>query len=170
MKEVQQEVERLNNEILELQKTNQSKESVSTQLKEKEIEKVKQQMDKIQKDSSEREKKLQDEVNMLRKKVEEGSKSVDVKQVGDKSEEIAALQAEVQKWMVSAQQLEQLGTEAVQEVYAELEKERQSKTELMTKYDEEKSKREKAEEEMLISEQKLQQLDGVMQRLMNIKK
>jgi len=38
------------------------------------------------------------------------------------------------------------------------------------KYEEERTKREKAEEELVISDQKLQQLDGVMQRLMNIKK
>jgi len=89
---------------------------------------------------------------------------------GNPSDEVAVLQAEVQKWMASAQQLEQLGTEAVQEVYAELEKERSGKSELMLKYEEEKGRREKAEEELLISEQKLQQLDGVMQRLMNLKK
>jgi len=86
------------------------------------------------------------------------------------SEEVSLLQAEVTKWMQSAQQLEQLGTEAVQEVYAELERERQSKADVASKYEEERSRREKAEEELQISEHKLQQLDGVMQKLMNIKK
>jgi len=84
--------------------------------------------------------------------------------------QVTLLQAEVQKWQNSAAQLEQLGTEAVQEVYTELEKEKIEKAEIQTRYDEEKQKREKLEEELAISDQKLKQLDSAFQRLLQIKK
>jgi predicted nucleic acid-binding Zn-ribbon protein len=89
---------------------------------------------------------------------------------GGAAEQIEQLQAEVAKWQSSAAQLEQLGTEAVQEVYAELERERKDKADLQQKLEDEKQKREKAEEEVAVSEQKLQQLDGVMKRLLQVKK
>lgn len=72
--------------------------------------------------------------------------------------------------MATSEEMENLGTEAVQEVYNDLEKERNEKAELVSKLEEEKARREKAEDELLISEQKLQQLDSVMQKLLQMKK
>eukprot|EP01118_Nematostelium_gracile_P014655 TRINITY_DN5766_c0_g1_i1.p1 TRINITY_DN5766_c0_g1~~TRINITY_DN5766_c0_g1_i1.p1 ORF type:complete len:140 (-),score=71.35 TRINITY_DN5766_c0_g1_i1:438-836(-) len=132
---------------------------------------MKQQFEKEKKEFLEREAKLNQEKEELQKKAtlnvvaSTGSSSS-----SDKDIEIENLKKEVEKWMASAQQLEQLGTEAVQEVYAELETERTSKAELNIQYEEEKRRRQKIEEELMISSQKLAQLDQVMQRLMNLKK
>jgi len=194
MKEFQQEIERLNSEIEQanssVSKTQKEKESELDKLKlqiqnsldkekmlQQEAEKLKKmvteskssdsnQIQQLLNQIEEYKNKYQEELNK-RQQLESAASSRSNSSDGN-SNEIALLQAEVTKWMQSAQQLEQLGTEAVQEVYAELEKERNFKNDLLAKYEEEKTKREKVEEELLISDQKVKQLDGVMQRLMNI--
>jgi len=51
-----------------------------------------------------------------------------------------------------------------------LEKEKLEKADIQSKYEDEKQKREKAEEDVAIAEQKLKQLDTTLQRLLQIKK
>eukprot|EP01112_Ceratiomyxa_fruticulosa_P020078 TRINITY_DN6732_c0_g1_i2.p1 TRINITY_DN6732_c0_g1~~TRINITY_DN6732_c0_g1_i2.p1 ORF type:complete len:133 (+),score=27.15 TRINITY_DN6732_c0_g1_i2:97-495(+) len=84
--------------------------------------------------------------------------------------DIQRLEADVQQWISAAEQLENLGQQAVNEVSRELEKVTQESREWQSKYEEQIKLKEAAEHELASSEQKLQKLDTVMKRLMSFSK
>eukprot|EP01090_Pellita_catalonica_P017051 TRINITY_DN5066_c0_g1_i2.p1 TRINITY_DN5066_c0_g1~~TRINITY_DN5066_c0_g1_i2.p1 ORF type:complete len:1057 (+),score=345.54 TRINITY_DN5066_c0_g1_i2:42-3212(+) len=88
----------------------------------------------------------------------------------EKSEMIEKLENEVEQWMVASEQLQGLGEEAVREVTEEANSLRDENETLMLKYEEEVKRRREVEAELASSEAKLNELDAVLGRLMNLGK
>jgi len=117
---------------------------------------------------------LNNQITNLQKEIEE--KNSDTKNqtksennTPSTTENSEFLKSEVTRLTALAEQLEKLGTEAVEQVYGDLEREREEKKEIVSRYEEEKFKREKVEEDLHVAQEKLQQLDGVMQKLLKFK-
>jgi len=83
---------------------------------------------------------------------------------------VEELKQQVAHWQQEALQLEKLGMEATQQLYADLENEQRARQEIASLLEEETKKREKAEEEIVIANQRYEQINTVMEKLMKIKK
>jgi len=102
----------------------------------------------------------QSEISNLRQALHDAHVTLETQQ-----HEIGRLEGDVQQWIMSSEQLENLGQEAVREVTAQLEHSIHACREWQAKYDEQVQMREKAENELSSSEQKLAQLDSILKRL-----
>ena len=85
-----------------------------------------------------------------------------------KSEEVERLENEVEQWMAASEQLQKLGEDAVKEVMEEADRLREEVTQWQTQYEQEVQRRKESEQELLNSESKLNDLDSMLQRLMNL--
>ncbi|MDP2437432.1 MAG: hypothetical protein Q8P67_16935, partial [archaeon] len=83
----------------------------------------------------------------------------------EKSQDIDKLENEVEQWLVASEQLQALGEEAVKEVTEEAERLKEEVQLWQNKYEEQVSRRRQAEEELSASENKLNDLDSMFQRL-----
>ncbi len=86
--------------------------------------------------------------------------------LAERNQEIERLEQEVEQWMAASEQLQKLGEDAVNEIQEEADRLREELFQWHQHYDEEVKRRREAEAELANSEQKLNDLDRMLQRLM----
>jgi uncharacterized coiled-coil DUF342 family protein len=86
--------------------------------------------------------------------------------LNERNQEIERLEQEVEQWMSASEQLQKLGEDAVNEIQEETDRLREEVYQWQQHYDAEVARRREAETELANSEQKLNDLDRMLARLM----